>query len=381
MFKRIIMANKNYYDILGVKKDASADEIKSAYRNMAKKYHPDLNKNNPEAAEKFKEVNEAYECLSDPTKKSNYDNFGDPNGASGFGGFGGGNAGGFSGFGGFGMDDIFNMFGFGGGGRTAQGIDGEDIQVQINLTFEEAVFGCTKDIKVNKVEICSKCNGTGAKNGTEFSTCTECNGTGTARYTENTLFGRVVKQGPCKKCNGTGKIIKESCSECSGSGRKRVSSVVSVTIPAGIDDGQVLTMRGKGSAGSRGGANGDLHIIVKVSPHKMLVRDGYDLTLKVYVPFYTLLLGGEIEIPLPKGTTTLKIPELTQSNTIFKLKGKGIKNLNSSATGNLIVTVVGETPKKLSKDEKAKLEDLKQSFDSSDFGRYKAYQKDIDSIK
>ena len=374
------MANKNYYDILGVKKDASADEIKNAYRSMAKKYHPDLNKNNPEAAEKFKEVNEAYECLSDPTKKSNYDNYGDPNGASGFGGFGG-SQGGFGGFGGFGMDDIFNMFGFGGGGRQQQGINGDDIQVQINLSFEEAVFGCTKDIKVNKIETCSKCNGTGAKNGTEFSTCTECNGTGTARYTENTLFGRVVKQGPCRRCNGSGKIVKESCTECGGSGHNRKASTVSVTIPAGIDDGQVLTMRGRGNAGIRGGANGDLHIIVKVAEHKLLVRDGYDLTLKVYVPFYTLLLGGDIEIPLSKGTTTLKIPELTQSNTIFKLKGKGIKNLNSSNMGNLIVTVVAETPKKLSKQEKSKLEELRDSFDMTDFARFKSYQKDIDSIK
>lgn len=375
------MANKNYYDILGVGKDASADDIKKAYRTMAKKYHPDLNKDNPSAAEKFKEVNEAYECLSDPTKKSNYDNYGSAEGPS-FGGFGGGAGGsGFGGFGGFGMDDIFNMFGFGGGGRQSQGVQGEDVQMQINLTFEEAVFGCTKELKVNKVDVCTKCDGTGAKNGTEFTTCTECNGTGTARYAENTLFGRVVKQGPCRKCNGTGKSIKETCPECSGSGRKRNVSTVSVDIPAGIDDGQVLTMRGKGNAGSRGGMNGDLHIIVKVAPHKILVRDGYDLTLKLYVPFYTLLLGGEVEIPLPKGTTTLKIPELTQSNTIFKLKGKGIKNLNSSNTGTLIVTVIAETPKKLSKDEKAKLESVKQSLDTSDFARYKNYQKDLENYK
>lgn len=374
------MANKNYYDILGVKKEASADEIKSAYRSMAKKYHPDLNKDNPEAAEKFKEVNEAYECLSDPTKKSNYDNYGDPNGAGDF--FGGSNGGFGGGFGGFGMDDIFNMFGFGSGRQsTNHGVVGDDIQMQINLSFEEAVFGCSKDIKVNKIDTCSSCSGTGAKNGTEFTTCSECNGTGTARYTENTLFGRVVKQGPCRKCNGTGKAIKETCPDCSGSGRKRVSVTIPVNIPAGIDDGQVLTVRGRGNAGSRGGANGDLHIIVKVTPHKLLVRDGYDLNLKVYVPFYTLLLGGEIEIPLPKGTTTLKIPELTQSNTIFKLKGKGIKNINSSSTGNLIVTVIAETPKKLTKEEKSKLEDLKKNFDSSDFGRYKSYQKDIDSLK
>jgi len=375
------MANKNYYDILGVGKDASADDIKKAYRTMAKKYHPDLNKDNPSAAEKFKEVNEAYECLSDPTKKSNYDNYGSAEGPS-FGGFGGGAGGsGFGGFGGFGMDDIFNMFGFGGGGRQSQGMQGEDVQMQINLTFEEAVFGCTKELKVNKVDVCSKCDGTGAKNGTEFTTCSECNGTGTARYAENTLFGRVVKQGPCRKCNGTGKSIKESCPECSGSGRKRSVSTVSVDIPAGIDDGQVLTMRGKGNAGSRGGMNGDLHIIVKVAPHKILVRDGYDLTLKLYVPFYTLLLGGEVEIPLPKGTTTLKIPELTQSNTIFKLKGKGIKNLNSSNTGTLIVTVIAETPKKLSKDEKSKLEALKQNLEVSDFARFKNYQKDLENYK
>lgn len=375
------MANKNYYDILGVGKDASAEDIKKAYRNMAKKYHPDLNKDNPQAAEKFKEVNEAYECLSDPTKKSNYDNYGSANGPGDFFGGAGGNAGGFGGFGGFGMDDIFNMFGFGGGGRQSQGIQGEDIQMQMDLTFEEAVFGCDKDIKVNKVDVCSKCSGTGAKNGTEFSTCTECNGTGTARYTENTLFGRVVKQGPCRKCNGTGKIVKESCTECNGSGRKRTTSTITVAVPAGIDDGQVLTMRGRGNAGARGGANGDLHIIVKVAPHKILVRDGYDLNLKLYVPFYTLLLGGEVEIPLPKGTTTLKIPELTQSNTIFKLKGKGIKNLNSSATGNLVVTVIAETPKKLSKEEKAKLQEIKSSLDASDFARFKSYQKDLESIK
>lgn len=371
-------SKKDYYETLGVGKDASADEIKSAYRKLAKKYHPDLNKDNPQTAEKFKEINEAYECLGDENKRRNYDQFGSADGAQGFGGFGGGT----SGFGGsFNMDDIFNMFsGFGTGGAN-MGMQGEDLQVQINLSFEEAVFGCQKTFNVNRVETCHKCNGTGAKNGTEFTTCSECNGTGTARYAENTLFGRVVKTGPCRRCNGTGKIIKESCSECGGSGKKRVNAQVSVNVPAGIDDGQVVTMRGKGNAGSGAGLEGDLHIIVKVASHKVLVRDGYDLTLKVYVPFYTLLLGGEIEIPLPKGTTTLKIPELTQSNTIFKLKGKGIKNLNSSAVGNLIVTVVAETPKKLSRDEKTLLNKLKDSLDSDDFARFKAYKKDISSLK
>lgn len=372
--------NKDYYETLGVDKNASADEIKSAYRKLAKKYHPDLNKDNPEAAEKFKEVNEAYECLGDEQKRKNYDQFGSADGNQGFNGFGGfGNGGGFGGS--FNMDDIFNMFSGFGSSNANMGMQGEDLQIQLNLSFEEAVFGCTKTFNINRVESCSKCSGTGAKNGTEFTTCSECNGTGTARYAENTLFGRVVKTGPCRHCNGTGKIIKESCSECGGSGKKRVNAQVSVNVPAGIDDGQVITMRGKGNAGSRGGANGDLHIIVKVASHKILVRDGYDLTLKLYLPFYTLLLGGEVEIPLPKGTTTLKIPELTQSNTVFKLKGKGIKNLNSSAVGNLIVTVVAETPKKLSRDEKAMLAKLKDSLGDDDFARYKNYKKDISSLK
>lgn len=372
--------NKDYYETLGVNKNASADEIKSAYRKLAKKYHPDLNKDNPEAAEKFKEVNEAYECLGDEQKRKNYDQFGSADGNQGFNGFGGfGNGGGFGGS--FNMDDIFNMFSGFGSSNANMGMQGEDLQIQLNLSFEEAVFGCTKTFNINRVESCSKCNGTGAKNGTEFTTCSDCNGTGTARYAENTLFGRVVKTGPCRHCNGTGKIIKESCSECGGSGKKRVNAQVSVNVPAGIDDGQVITMRGKGNAGSRGGANGDLHIIVKVASHKILVRDGYDLTLKLYLPFYTLLLGGEVEIPLPKGTTTLKIPELTQSNTVFKLKGKGIKNLNSSAVGNLIVTVVAETPKKLSRDEKEMLAKLKDSLGDDNFARYKNYKKDISSLK
>ncbi len=379
------MADKNYYDILGVSKDANPDDIKSAYRKMAKKYHPDINKEEG-AAEKFKEINEAYECLSDPQKKSNYDQFGSATGPQGFGGFGGG-AGGFSGFGGFGgfedLGDIFgNIFGggFGSSTRAQRGVKGEDIQVQINLTFEEAVFGVTKEIQVPRYENCSSCSGTGAKNGTEYTKCTECNGTGQVRYTTNSMFGQVVRQGPCKNCNGTGKQIKEKCPDCSGNGYKKTNNPISVKIPAGIDDGQVLTMRGKGNCGKRGGDDGDLHIIVKVKEHKLLERDGFDLNLKLYVPFYTLLLGGEVEIPLAKGTTTLKIPELTQSNTVFKLRGKGIKHLNREIYGNLIVTVVAETPKSLSKADKKALENLKDSIKTDSFGRYKDYLKDMNNL-
>ena len=376
--------NKNYYDVLGVSKDASPEEIKSAYRRQAKKYHPDINKE-PDAAEKFKEINEAYECLSDPTKKSNYDQFGSANGPQGFGGFGGnGGFGGFSGgFGDFGdLGDIFgSMFGGFGKSQRSTAVRGEDIQVQINLSFEEAVFGVTKDITIGRVETCEHCGGNGAKNGTEYTTCSDCKGTGRVRQTVNTMFGVSYTEAPCKTCNGTGKAIKEKCTYCNGNGYKKANSTISVKIPAGIDDGQVLTMRGKGNAGKRGGENGDLHIIVSVKEHRILTRDGYDLLLKLYIPFYTLLLGGEVEIPLPKGTTKLKIPELTQSNTIFKLKGKGIKNLNRESYGNLIVTVVAETPKSLSKSDKKALEDLKKSIKEDNFSRYKDYKKDLEKVK
>lgn len=373
---------KNYYEILGVSKDASADEIKSAYRKMAKQYHPDINKEEG-AAEKFKEVNEAYEVLSDPTKKSNYDNYGSasgPNPNDFFGGAGGGFGGGGFGFGG--LDDLFNMFsgGFGGGQRANAAANGADIDLKLTLSFEEAVFGCTKDINVNRVESCSHCQGTGAKNGTKFTTCPECNGAGHVSYTENTILGRVVRTGICKTCNGTGKKIIEKCEHCNGDGYNKVNKTISLKVPAGVDDGQILTMRNGGHAGVRGGKNGDLHVYLTVKEHKMFVRDGFDLNLKVYVPFYTLLAGGEVEIPLTKGTTTIKIPELTQSNTIFKLKGKGIKNLDSNSYGNINVTVVGEAPKSLNKATKKLLAELENELDNDDFTRYKSYLKDLKNL-
>ncbi len=375
---------KNYYDILGVSKNASADEIKSAYRGLAKKYHPDINKE-PGAAEKFKEINEAYEVLSDPTKKSNYDNYGSatgPNPNDFFGGANGG-AGGFGGGFGFGgLDDLFNMFSGGfGGKRNSTKVNGEDINVKMNLTFEEAVFGCTKEINVTKIENCEKCNGTGAKNGTKYTTCPECNGAGSVTYTENTILGRVVRTGICKSCNGTGRKIIEKCENCNGDGYNKVTKTVSIKVPAGIDNDQILTMTGGGNAGIRGGRNGDLHIYVSVKDHKLFDRDGYDLNLKVYVPFYTLINGGEVEIPLTKGTTTIKIPELTQSNTIFKLKGKGIKNLNSNSYGNINVTIVGEAPKSLSKDAKQLIDKLKETLNDDNFSRYKNYVKDLKDLK
>ena len=375
------MANKDYYETLGVDKNASSDEIKSAYRKLAMKYHPDRNQE-PGAKEKFQEINEAYECLSDPQKKSNYDQFGSATGPQGFGGgFSGADFGGFSDFG-----DIFsNIFGGGFGGRgqsrRATAVQGEDLQTSITITFEEAVFGVKKDISLSRIETCEHCQGTGAKGGSNFETCSECDGTGVVNYTETNMFMRVMRQGVCKSCNGTGKIIKEKCTHCGGNGTIKNNAIISVNIPAGIADGQVITMRGKGNAGKRGGADGDLHIIVKVKDHKILVREGFDLKLKVYVPFYTLLLGGEVEIPLPKGTTSLKIPELTQSGTVFKMKGKGIKHLNRDTMGNLEVTVVAESPKSLSRDEKKLIQELKDKIKPDNFERNKNYLKDLKNLK
>ncbi len=376
------MASKNYYEILGVDKNASQDEIKSAYRKLAKKYHPDLNKDNPEAAEKFKEINDAYSVLSDATKKSNYDNYGDPNGSQFFGG--NGSSGGFSGggfnFGGF--DDLFNIFGNfgGGGGASSNQTQGEDISIKINISFVESYFGATKEVVYPMVSTCEHCKGTGAKNGTEYTTCSECGGSGYARYTENTMFGRIVQTGPCRTCGGKGKIIKQKCEHCNGSGLDRINKKVSVNIPAGIADGQIIKMRGLGNAGYNGGPNGDLNVYVTVIPHKLLVRDNYDLKLKLYVPFYMLLSGGEIEVPLAKGTTTLKIPPLTQSGTVFKLKGKGFKHLNSSTYGNLDVTIVAESPKSLSKENKDLIEQLKNNLNVNDFVKFKEYSKDLSNI-
>jgi len=379
------MAKKNYYETLGVDKSASDDEIKSAYRRMAKKYHPDINKD-ADAPEKFKEVNEAYEVLSDKTKRSNYDQYGDPNGANFFGGNGGtGGFGGFSSEGfGFNFDDIFNMFGGGFSGnrssRSSTAIKGSDIQVQINLTFKEAALGCQKDINITRIDNCSACKGTGAKGGTEYTTCSACNGTGTVTYQETTLFGRVVRQGLCKECNGTGKAIKVKCTDCGGVGTKKINKTIAINIPAGIENHQVITVRGAGNAGSRGGASGDLHIIVNIKEHKLFERDGYDLRLKVFVPFYMLIKGGELDIPLVDGFTTLKIPELTQSNTVFKLKGKGIKHLNRNSYGDLIITIIAESPKSLNKEDKKLIDSLIKSIGDNSFTRYKNYLKDIDNL-
>ena len=374
--------NKDYYKILGVEKGASQDEIKSAYRKLAKLYHPDLHPNDKEAASKFKEVNEAYEVLGDPNKRANYDEYGsaNPNFNDFFGGNGGGFSGGFSteGFGGFGdiFDDLFSSFGGTGTrrrGASAVNVRGEDIVVDANLSFKEAVFGCEKTFKVNKVDKCSACSGTGAKDGREFSTCPDCHGSGQVTITQNTLFGRMTQVAPCKTCNATGRIIKTKCSVCNGKGSIRNIQEIKVNIPAGINDGQVITMRGKGSASNKTGPNGDLIINVSVSPHPLLVRDGINLLLELPIPFTTAYLGGDVEIPLADGSKyNLSIPPLTQPNTVFKIKNKGVKALQRDNYGDLLVTIRVEFPKDAGRKEKELMQNLVQSDNS--YKKVKAYK-------
>lgn len=372
------MANKDYYEILGVGKDASEDEIKSAYRRLAKKYHPDLNKTD-EAASKFKEINEAYEVLGDSKKRANYDQFGSAEGNP-FGGGAGGFGDFFGGAGGFGdiFGDIFSSA-FGGNSRGARATrTGDDINIAMNLTFEEACFGVEKDISINRIQSCASCRGTGAKNGSEFSTCSQCGGSGRVRMQERTIFGVSIREGVCSKCNGSGKIIKEKCEDCLGKGYKKVNSQIHVKFPAGIDNGQTLRMRGEGNAPVGGnGQSGDLNIKVSVGGHKVLVRKGYDLTLELYIPFTTALLGGNIEIPSLEGKYDLKIPERTISGTVLRVKNKGVQNLNSKSRGDLLVTVKAEMPNSLSKEQRSEIEKLAKSLGENSYPKYNDLLKKI----
>lgn len=379
------MANKDYYATLGVDKNASADEIKSAYRKMAKKYHPDLNKDNPSAADKFKEVNEAYEVLGDETKRKNYDQFGSADGAQGFSGFGGGNgAGGFD-FSSGGFDDIFSdiFSAFGGGGARArqQTYRGEDINVAMNITLREACEGVVKNITISKVDKCSECSGTGAKNGTMFSTCPDCNGLGRVRYQQSTIFGTTIREGECRTCDGTGKIIKEKCPECNGKGYKKIQRNVSVKVPAGIDTDQILRMKGEGNSPVKNGVNGDLNIKINVVNDSLLTRKGNDLYLDLYVPFTTLILGGDVDVPTLDGLFKLSIKELTQSGTVMRIKGKGARILHRDSRGDLLVTLKAESPKTLDKQTKEILKNIQDSMSMSSYPKYKRYMDSSKEIK
>lgn len=378
--------NKNYYDILGVDKNASDEDIKSAYRKLAKKYHPDLNPGDTSCAEKLKEVNEAYSVLSDKQKRQNYDQFGS---AEGFAGGSGGGFGGFgdfsSGFGGF-SDIINDMFGgmFGGGGGRTRGasgpapVQGADIDVKVNVSFKESCFGTKRTIKVTRNESCSQCRGTGAKNGTEFETCSSCRGSGKVRVTRSTILGQMVTEQICTDCAGSGKKIKTKCDACSGRGTNRVTKEIEVTIPGGIEQGQILYLRGQGEAGKNGGPAGDIRIILNIEPSRIYTRQGADLFVDLPIPFTLALSGGVVDLPMVDGAIyKLTIPELTQPNTVLTIRGKGAKVLNRDAYGSIYVKVIVEMPKNLSKDQKKKIAELSDEFEKRDFPKSYDFTKKV----
>lgn len=370
------MADKqDYYETLGLGKGASADEIKKAYRQMAKKYHPDMNPDNKEAEQKFKEVNEAYAVLSDPDKKAKYDQYGHAafDQTSGYGG------GGFGGFDGFDMGDIFSSF-FGGGfgssrsqSRANMAIDGDDIGVRVILSFEEAVFGCKKEISFGRVEKCGDCSGSGAKKGTSPDKCSKCGGSGTVRIQQRTAFGVMQSTSACPDCHGTGKIIKTPCDNCRGKGYVKVNKKFEVNIPAGIDDGQRIAHRGQGNEGRNGGMPGDLVIQVSVRPHPVFERDGNDIYCEVPITFAEAALGANIKIPTLEGDMEYAIPEGTQTGTVFTIKQKGVTKINSRTKGNLYAKVVVETPKNLSEEQKKALREFGNMCGEKNFAKKSSF--------
>lgn len=358
------MAEKrDYYEVLGVNKGATGDEIKKAFRKMSKKYHPDLNPGDKTAEENFKEVNEAYQVLSDDEKRQRYDQFGHA-GVDGNAGFGGG------GFGGFDMGDFGDIFGdiFGGGfggfggGRTRRNGPrrGSDLTEYISLTFMEAAFGCKKKINITKTETCDECHGSGAKKGTQPITCSHCNGTGQIQQRRQTMFGFSNVITECPTCHGKGKIIKETCSACRGTGNVRKNKTVEVNIPAGIDNDQVMRIGGAGNSGVNGGPAGDLQLVIRVKPDEIFKRDGFDVNVTFPISFTQAALGATLKVPTIHGVVEYELPEGTQPNTRFRLRGKGIPVLNGRGNGDQYVTVTVEVPKNLN----AKQKELLREFDT-----------------
>ncbi len=366
------MAEKrDFYEVLGVSKSANADEIKRAYRKAAIKYHPDKNPDNPEAEEKFKEAAEAYDVLSSDDKRARYDRFGH----AGMGGAsGGGGAGGFGGFsgGGFSMDDIFSQFGdvfgghFSGGGgfgsghsRGGQRVNkGTDIRIKVKLSLKEVAEGVTKKVKISKQVACDKCGGSGAKDSSSYATCHTCNGAGYVTRIENSFFGRVQTQGVCPTCGGSGKVITEKCDKCHGSGTNKGEEVIEIKIPAGVADGMMLNVAGKGNAPVHGGINGDLHVLIEEEDSVELIRDGNDLIHNLNITIPTAILGGTVEIPTVDGRAKIKIPAGTHAGKVLRLGGKGIPEVNGYGRGDILVVVDITIPEKLSSEERRAVEKL-----------------------
>ena len=380
------MAEKrDYYEVLGVPRTASEDEIKKAYRKLAKKYHPDMNPGDKTAEEKFKEVNEAYEVLSDAEKKARYDQFGhagvDPNYGAGAG------AGGFSGgFGGVDLNDLFGDFfggfgGFGGSSRRANTANaprkGADIRVSLALSFMEAVHGCTKTVSISRQDVCPACGGTGAAAGTSPETCPDCHGTGQVVVQQRTPFGVMQSARPCTRCGGKGKIIKTPCAKCHGTGKVSSPKKIEVKVPAGIDDDQSLRLQGLGDAGANGGPAGDLIVIITVRPDPMFERDRYDVHVTVPITYSQAVLGADVVVPTIDGKVQYTVPDGTQSGTTFRLRGKGIQYVNGRGRGDQYVHVMVEIPKKLNKAQREALKKFEDSLKEDNYEQRKGFFKSL----
>lgn len=373
---------RDYYDVLGVDKNVDAQTLKKAYRKLAMEYHPDRNPDNKEAEEKFKELSEAYEVLSDDTKKQTYDQFGHAgmNGQGGFGGQGG------QGFGGF--EDIFedmfgDIFGGGGGRNRRRGPErGDDIRQNIDITFEEAAFGKNVSIKLNRSEECNECNGSGSKPGTSKKTCPTCNGAGEVRTVQRTPFGNIASSRPCSSCNGEGEVIETPCSKCHGQGSTRKVKTIEVDIPAGIDDGQMIKLSGQGEVGSRRGPRGDLYVAISVKSHPLFTREGNDIYFDMPITFVQATLGDEIEVPTLDGKVKYTVPEGTQTGTVFRLREKGIPRLRGNTRGDQYIKVVVDTPKKLNEKQKDLLKQFAQECGEEVHEKKKTFgQKFEDMLK
>jgi len=374
------MAEKrDYYEVLGVDKGASDVEIKKAYRKMAKQYHPDVNPDDKTAEAKFKEANEAYEVLSDEQKRARYDQYGhagtDPNGFGGAGGFGDFDFGG--------IGDIFESFfgggsGFGRSSRRGGPQKGNDLKQVVDISFEEAAFGCEREISMNRMESCPTCNGSGSKQGSSTSSCKHCNGSGQVQYKQSTPFGQFVNVKTCDVCRGEGKIITDPCTACHGKGKTRKSVKMKVKIPSGIDDGQTISLRGEGEPGSKGGPSGDLYLNIRVKPHPLFQRQGNDVICEMPITFVQAALGSEVEVPTLDGKVKYTIPEGTQTAAVFRLKGKGIPNLRGSGRGDQYVRVNVEVPKKLNERQKTV---LREFADLSGDDGYEQRKSFIDKMK
>ena len=370
------MAKRDYYEVLGVDKNADDAAIKRAYRQLAKKNHPDVNPGDKDAEERFKEINEAYQVLSNPQKRAQYDQFGHDGPQAGFGGGGYGDFSGFSGGGFGGFEDIFSSFfggGAGGGARSNGPVPGDDLRYDLTLSFEEAALGCEKEINLVRDEECPTCGGTGAAPGSKVETCSTCNGTGQERVISNTPFGRIQNIRTCSRCRGSGKIITEPCPKCKGRGKVRVSKRRTVKIPAGIDNGQIVTIRGQGGLGERGGEPGDLLIVISVRPHRFFKRQGDNLYIELPLTFTQAALGAEIDVPTLGKPVKYRFPEGTQPEQVFCIRGEGVPHLRGGGKGDLYVTASVEIPKKLSEKQKNLLREFEASASGNQYEKKKSF--------